>query len=109
MLIEYCILWETFSRCRLIRPGLVLSVFWLGGGEGQGMLPRHAFEDGLGRLFASVACLGWANVLSTFWRGGGDGKGMSPRHCFGNGLGDLLQVSAERLGPRPVDVLAWGW
>ena len=40
--------WATVSRCRLTRPGHVLSMFWPLGSVGQGLLFRHSFGDGLG-------------------------------------------------------------
>ena len=56
--------WVTFSRCRLTRPGYVLSMFWLLDGGGQGMLHKHAFGDDLDDLLANFRqCFAfWAAV-----------------------------------------------
>ena len=76
-------------------PGHVLSMLWLLGGVGQGMLSRHAFGDGLGDFFqvsADQAGPCFVDVLAS----GRRWPGNALQACFWEGV---LKTCGDRFGP----------
>ena len=99
------IVWTTFYRSRVTRPGHVLSKFWLACRFDKLILSRHAFGSGLYAFYRSWVTR-QGHVLSMFWLACSFAKVILSRHAFGNDLDNFLQVVRDHARTCSVDVLA---
>ena len=90
----------------MIRPGHVLSMFWLVCSFAKLVLSRHVLAGWFGRFVYRSLVTRPGHVLSMFWLACSFANVVLSRHVFGDVLDDFLQVLGDQAPPCYVDALA---